>query len=102
MAAPMLLASVIPASTMRPTVTCVMRGPTPPGARMAAPAPVTVHCEEGVRCPPYSSGKRYCRSAAQKWEPVSAQQRRAKPPSISMAPSARLSAIVEQAPYSPK
>ena len=34
---------------------------------MAEPAPVTVHCEVGVRTPPYSSGKRYCRSAVQKW-----------------------------------
>ena len=67
-----------------------------------APAPVTVHCAVGVRCPPYSSGKRNCRSAEQKCEQVMAHTVSAYPPSIVIAASDRLSAIVEHAPYTPK
>ena len=59
---------------------------------------MTVHCAVGVRCPPYSSGKRYCRSAVQKCEPVIAQAEEMPPPSTSSAASASPSAIVEQAP----
>ena len=72
MAAPMLFASVMPASAILPVVTIVTRGPLPDAPRMSAPEPVTVHCAVGVRTPPYSSGNRYCRSAEQKCELVSA------------------------------
>ena len=101
MALPMELASLIPASTIIPVVTWVIFGPWPPAARITAPAPVTVHWAVGVRWPPYSSGKRNCRSAEQKWEPVRAQAFAAKPPSITMAARPRDSAMVEQAPYTP-
>ena len=69
---------------------------------MAAPAPVTVHCEVGVRWPPYSSGKRYCRSAEQKCEPVTAQAECIPPEAMSRDASDSDSVIVEHAPYSPK
>ena len=72
MAAPMLLASLMPLSTILPAVTWVTRGPSPSRARMTQPEPVTVHWAVGVRCPPYSRGVRYCRSAEQKWEEVMA------------------------------
>ena len=72
MAAPILFASVMPASAIFPVVTIVTRGPLPAAPRMSAPEPVTVHCAVGVRTPPYSSGNRYCRSAEQKCELVSA------------------------------
>ena len=43
MAAPMLLASVIPRSTMVPTVAASTKGPSPLLQTSAAPEPVTVH-----------------------------------------------------------
>ena len=49
MAAPMLQASVTPASTMRPGVTWVTRSDPAPFSSTAAPAPVTVHWAVGVR-----------------------------------------------------
>ena len=45
---------------------------------------------------------RYCRSAVQKWELVMQAVIRAWPPEISRLPRARLSPMVEQAPYRPK
>ena len=51
-----------------------------------------------MRCPPYSRGVRYCRSAEQKWEEVTAAANWAKPPSIIMAARDRPSPMVEQAP----
>ena len=72
MAAPMLLASVIPLSTTLPVVTWVIKGPVPLRDRMTAPDPVVVHCAVGGFCPPYSRGLRYWRSAEQKWEEVRA------------------------------
>ena len=69
---------------------------------MMQPEPVTVHWAVGVRCPPYSSGVRYCRSAEQKWEEVSAAAHSPKPPSSIADAIHRLSAMVEQAPYSPR
>ena len=102
MAAPMLLASVIPLSTTLPTVTWVTRGPGPRRPSTTAPAAVAVHWAVGGRWPPYSRGVRYCRSAEQKWEEVAAAAHCPKPPSSSMAPRARLSPMVEQAPYSPQ
>lgn len=55
MAAPMLFASVMPASTILPGVTQVTYGPGPSSPRISAPAPVTVHWLVGVRTLPYSS-----------------------------------------------
>ena len=72
MAAPMLLASRMPLSTTRPTVTWVTATPLPRAARTTAPAAVAVHWAVGVRWLPYSRGVRYCRSAEQKWEEVEA------------------------------
>ena len=66
MAAPILLASCIPASRIMPVVTAFMQGPSPSARRIAAPAAVAVHWAVGVRCPPYSSGSRNCLSAPQK------------------------------------
>ena len=65
---------------------------------MSAPAPVTVHWLDGVRRAPYSSGKRNCRSAVQKCEPVRAATFPAPPPSIITAARQSASAMVEQAP----
>ena len=99
MAAPMLFASVMPRSTTRPHVVCVKTtGACFEPEIITAPAPVTVHCAVGVRCPPYSSGSRNCRSAEQKCELVMAHTVSAYPPSIVIAASDRLSAIVEHAP----
>ena len=94
----MLLASVMPASVMEPIVTCVTCGPEALLPRITAPEPVTVHCEVGVRWPPYSSGRRNCRSAVQKWDEATAAQRSAQPLAAKMLASDRLSAMVEQAP----
>ena len=69
---------------------------------MSAPDPVTVHWAVGVRWPPYSRGVRYCRSAEQKWEEVTAAVRVPNPPSSSIAARERDSDMVEQAPYRPK
>ena len=67
MAAPMLLASLMPLSTTLPMVTQVTAGPVfPSAANTSAPAAVAVHWAVGARCPPYSKGVRYCRSAEQK------------------------------------
>ena len=49
MAAPILLASVIPLSTILPQVTAVTAGPEPSRPRMAQPAAVAVHWAVGVR-----------------------------------------------------
>ena len=93
MAAPMLLASVIPLSTTLPVVTWVIKGPVPLRDRMTAPDPVVVHCAVGGFCPPYSRGLRYWRSAEQKngrrSEPLRRKQSRrppAWPPETSLPP----------------
>ena len=44
-----------------------MYGPIPSLATIAAPLPVTVHCDVGGRWFPSSRGKRNCFSALQKW-----------------------------------
>ena len=98
MAAPMFAGSVIPASVIFPVVTWVMRTPQSPPRSSTAPAAVAVHWALGVRCPPYSSGRRNSRSAAQKWELVIAQTVSAAPPSMSSAPRVIASPIVEHAP----
>ena len=54
-----------------------------------------------MRWPPYSSGKRNCRSAVQKWEEVTALQRSAAPLSTNTAAIPRVCAMVEQAPNWP-
>jgi hypothetical protein len=77
--------------------------PAPPGREWwRRTHPVTVHWEVGVRCPPYSSGKRNCRSAEQKWEEVTDATRSQKPPSIKELAIIRPSTIVEQAPKMPR
>ena len=48
-AAPILLISVTPLSITFPVVTCVIFGPVPFDDNIAHPAPVTVHCADGVR-----------------------------------------------------
>ena len=101
MAAPMLFASVMPRSSIVPIVTARTNGPTSPFSRTAAPAAVAVHWAVGVRWPPYSSGRRNCRSAEQKWDEVQATARVTAPASRKTEETARLSAIVEQAPNSP-
>ena len=55
-----------------------------------------------MRWPPYSRGKRNCRSAEQKWEDVTATARRAIPVSTNSDASPSVWAIVEHAPYCPK
>ena len=81
-------------------VTCRTRGPLPwPGAATTTQPPaVAVHWAVGVRWPPYSSGRRNCRSAVQKWDEATAAQRSAQPLAAKMLASDRLSAMVEQAP----
>lgn len=65
---PMLLISLTPASHTRPMVAESTGTPAAPLPRTRqAPAAVAVHWAVGVRLPPYSSGVRNCRSAAQKW-----------------------------------
>ena len=97
----MLLVSWIPKSITFPKVTARRYGPLPLPLSTTPPAAVAVHWLVGVRLPPYSSGKRYCRSAAQKWLEVSAIARRARPVETKQAESASPSAIVAQALYSP-
>lgn len=70
--------------------------------RIQLPAPVTVHCAVGVRTPPYSSGKRYCRSADAKCDEVTQAETFAPPLSTADAAIIRLCAIVEHAPYCPR
>ncbi len=53
MAAPMLVMSVTPRSTMRPRVTWVIYGPSAWAPRMQHPAAVAVHWAVGVRWLPY-------------------------------------------------
>ena len=101
MAAPILLASVIPKSVTRPPQTAAMRTPLPPMPTTEAPDAVAVHWDVGGRWPPYSSGKRNCRSAEQKWEEVTAQQMSAAPLSTKMADMPSVCAMVEQAPNWP-
>ena len=67
-----------------------------------APAAVAVHCADGGRWLPCSTGIRNCRSAVQKWLDAPASIVPANPPSISIDPTSMDSVIVEQAPYSPK
>ncbi len=103
MAAPMLLASLMPLSTTLPTVTRATRGPGRISlVTITAPAAVAVHWAVGVRWEPYSRGVRYCRSAEQKWDEVTAAAYLPYPPLSSSVASARLSPMVEHAPYSPK
>ena len=49
MAAPMLLASVTPLSTIFPQVTAVIRGPWPSAPSTTQPEAVAVHWAVGVR-----------------------------------------------------
>ena len=70
-------------------------------SNITAPDAVAVHCDVGVRIDPYSNGKRYCRSAVQKCEEVTAIARFTVLESISREESSSPSAIVEHAPYSP-
>ena len=51
-AAPILFASLMPRSTMRPTVAPVTYGPRDPRPTTQHPAAVAVHCAVGVRWPP--------------------------------------------------
>ena len=70
-------------------------------ATTLAPAPVTVRCAVGVRCPPYSSGKRNCLSAEQKCEEVAATASFAASQFTKTLAMPNDRAIVEQAPKSP-
>ena len=63
-----------------------------------APAAVAVHCADGGRWLPCSTGIRNCRSAVQKWLDAPASIVPANPPSISIDPTSMDSVIVEQAP----
>ena len=73
MAAPILLASLMPLSTTLPTVTRATWGPGRISlVTTTAPEAVAVHWAVGVRWQPYSRGVRYWRSAEQKWEEVTA------------------------------
>ena len=63
---------------------------------------MAVHWAVGVRCPPYSRGVRYCRSAEQKCEEAVTAAHSPKPPSKVIEARASPSPIVEQAPYRPK
>ena len=58
MAAPILFASLIAKSIILPTVTYLIFI-SPPKPTIAAPEPVTVHCEVSGLTPPYSSGNLY-------------------------------------------
>ena len=99
----MLLASLIPLSFTAPTVTRTTRGPGRTSfVATTAPEAVAVHWAVGVRWEPYSSGVRYCRSAEPKWEEVTAAAYVPYPPLSRSVAKARLSPMVEQAPYSPK
>ena len=100
-AAPMLFASLISRSFILPIVTCAILAEERIFDISAAPAPVTVHCALGVRCPPYSSGSLNCLSAEQKCDDVTAIARFAALLSVNIAPSASVCAIVEHAPYCP-
>ena len=62
------------------------------------PAAVAVHCADGGRWLPCSTGMRNCLSAVQKWLEAPTSTLRAKPPSISIEPRISDSVIVEQAP----
>ena len=80
----------------------VTLGPAPPEEIISAPQPVTVHWEVGGRWPPYSRGILYWRSAVEKCELVTAMAFDAKPELTAIEARASVSAIVEQAPYTPK
>ena len=67
----------------------------------SAPAPVTVHCAEGLRCPPYPRGVRNCRSDEQKCDDVTAAQISAAPDSTKTDALISDSTMVEHAPYMP-
>ena len=69
---------------------------------IAAPEPVTVHCEVGGLWLPSSSGKRNCFSALQKWLDVAQSTFLAALPSKKILPKHKLSTKVEQAPKIPK
>ena len=77
--------------------------PCPARAAAPRPRPSPSTAPTGGRCVPSSSGKRNCRSAVQKWllaaqtSLVARFRRRG-----ASRPTARLSAIVEQAPNSPR
>ena len=89
MAAPILLASVTLRSTILPMVAALMPMSLPLSESTQLPAPVTVHCEVGVRTAPYSKGNRYCRSAAQKCEDVTQSAWRAAPLPTGAPPAIR-------------
>ena len=101
MAAPMLAGSFTPRSTIFPT-SPPRTFTLPLSPTTAQPAAVAVHWAVGERCPPYSRGRRNCRSAEQKWELVTAAACRAAPLSTARAASSRAWAMVEHAPYCPK
>ena len=73
-----------------------------PCVQLAGGTPVTVRCAVGVRWVPISSGMRYWRSAVQKWLLTVQAAQEKYPPEIMAAPSSSASAMVEQAPYTPK
>ena len=101
--APMWFASRILRSTTRPSVPFATHTCAPSRrASSTAPAAVAVHCAEGGRCVPSSSGLRNCRSAVQKWLHAAAIAFSRYPPSTSMAPKMSASTNVEHAPYRPK
>ena len=97
----MLLPSLIPISTILPGVICVMYGPSPDFEIIAAPEPVTVHCEDGGLWFPNSSGNLNCFSALQKWLEVAQRTFSAK---LSAQIALKLidSTNVEHAPKTPK
>ena len=100
-AAPMLLASLIPISITLPVVIYVTYGPFPHFERIAEPAPVTVHWDVGGLWFPSSSGNLNCFSALQKWLDADAIHLSAAPPSIKIDESCIPSTKVEQAPNMP-
>ena len=98
----MLLASLIPMSTIFPGVIIVIKGPVPLALTTAAPEPVTVHWADCGLWFPSSSGKRNCFSALQKWLDVAHNTLVAAPDSTKTLPRHKLSTKVEQAPNTPK
>ena len=100
-AAPILFASLIPISTIFPEVICVINGPSPDLDNIAAPAPVTVHCDVGGRWFPNSNGNLNCFSALQKWLDA-AHNTCCAHASVTIEPRLRPSTKVEQAPNIPR
>ena len=80
---------------------CVTNGPVPELERIAAPAPVTVHCDVGGLWFPNSNGNLNCFSALQKWLEAAHITFLAHA-SVIIEPRLRPSTKVEQAPNIPK